>query len=63
MSAPAARRDVVLTVLRRVGGGVTVPELVYKTGFAESEVVDALCELEARGLAVPWSWTAVRDAA
>lgn len=37
MSAPAARRDVVLTVLRRVGGGVTVPELIYKTGFAESE--------------------------
>jgi len=32
VSAPAARRDVVLTVLRRVGGGVTVPELVYKTG-------------------------------
>jgi len=51
-------REVVLTVLRRVGGGVTVPELAHKTGLAESDLIDALCDLEDQGLARPWSWTA-----
>lgn len=36
-------------------------ELVHKTGLPQSAVVDALYDLEERGLAGPWSWTATRE--
>lgn len=63
MNDPRVGRDRVLAALRRIGGGVTIPELAYKTGLGDVEVVDALCELEADGLAVPWAWTATKEAA
>lgn len=53
--------EIVLSVLRRVGGDVTVREVSYKTGLPETDVVDALCDLEDRGLVRPWSWTAVQE--
>jgi len=61
VTGPAGDRDLVLAVLRRIGGGVAVGELVHKTGLPESTVVDALCELENMGLAGPWSWTATTE--
>ena len=61
MTDPAQSSEAVLTVLRRVGGGVAVPELAYKTGLQVSVVIDALCDLEDLGLARPWSWTAVQE--
>lgn len=43
--------------LRKIGGGVHVSELAYKTGLPEPEIIDALCELEEQGKAAPWAWT------
>jgi len=61
VNGPSSDRDLVLAVLRRIGGGVAVGELVHKTGLPQSAVVDALYDLEERGLAGPWSWTATRE--
>jgi hypothetical protein len=44
--------------LHRIGGGVRVEELVYKTGLSTVEVLDALRQLERQGRARPWVWTA-----
>ena len=43
--------------LRKIGGGVHVRELAYKTGLSESEIIDALYDLEEQGRAAPWAWT------
>ena len=43
--------------LRKIGGGVHVSELAYKTGLREPEIIDALCDLEEQGRAAPWAWT------
>jgi predicted Rossmann fold nucleotide-binding protein DprA/Smf involved in DNA uptake len=43
--------------LRKIGGGVHVAELAHKTGLTETDVIDALCELEEQGRAAPWAWT------
>jgi hypothetical protein len=61
----SARRDLVEQVetalveatLRKIGGGVHVAELAYHTGFSETQILDALCELEEQGRATPWAWT------
>lgn len=59
------RRDVVDQVetalveatLRKIGGGVHTAEVAYHTGLSETQVIDALCELEEHGRATPWAWT------
>lgn len=61
MSVVDPDQAAVLAALRRIGGGVMVPELAYKTGLSRAVVVEALCGLEERGLAAPWSWQAVND--
>ncbi len=44
--------------LRKIGGGsIHVRELAYKTGLSESEIIDALYDLEEQGRAAPWAWT------
>jgi hypothetical protein len=43
--------------LERIGGGVRVEELAYKTGLSAREVLDALHQLERDGRARPWAWT------
>jgi len=52
----------VVGVLREVGGGVGVGEIVYQLArrgrdVDPSDVVAALCELEERGQVTPWSYT------
>ena len=49
--------ELVERCLRKIGGGVHVGELAYKTGLSESEIIDALYELEEHGRAAPWAWT------
>jgi predicted Rossmann fold nucleotide-binding protein DprA/Smf involved in DNA uptake len=43
--------------LQRIGGGVHVSELARKTGLTETQVIEALFELEEQGRATPWAWT------
>ena len=56
-------QELVLSTLRRIGGGVAVSELIYKTRLPETVVVEALCDLEALGLVTPWAWTAIDEGA
>lgn len=56
----AGDRDLVLGVLRRVGGRVSLEEISYKTKLTRSRLLSALVELEEQGLAAPMSWEAVR---
>lgn len=58
-----AERELVLDVLRRVGGRVALEELLYKTGLTRARVLAALAALERRGLAEPISWQATAAAA
>jgi hypothetical protein len=44
--------------LARIGGGVRVGELAYRTGLSDGQVLDALRDLEREGRAVPFTWTA-----
>jgi Domain of unknown function (DUF3846) len=43
--------------LCKIGGGVHVRELARNTCLTETQVIDALCELEEHGRATPWAWT------
>ena len=49
--------ELVERCLRKIGGGVHVSELAYKTGLSKSEIIDALYDLEEQGRAAPWAWT------
>ncbi|MEA2309805.1 MAG: hypothetical protein QOI65_2091 [Thermoleophilaceae bacterium] len=49
--------ELVEACLRKIGGGVRVAEIAYKTGLTLTEVMDALCQLEEQGRAEPQAWT------
>lgn len=56
----AGDRDLVLDVLRRVGGRVALEEIAYKAKLTRAAALRALVELEEQGLAAPMSWEAIR---
>jgi hypothetical protein len=53
---PSARAALVKQTLDKMGGGVTLRELVYQTKLPRDEVLDALIDLEERGQAAVYSW-------
>jgi len=54
-------KDEIFQTLRWRLGAASIDELAKATGRDWTEVLDALCELEAEGLVEPRVWATVQD--
>src|SRR3954470_21879418 len=56
MSKRPTDADRIAEIVATNGGGVTLSEMVYQTGWPTARTLEAIADAEAEGSTLPWAW-------